>query len=154
MKEDKETKEKIEECEKKIEELENNWKRALADYRNLEKRTEEEKQKWVDFSNENLIRHLLPIIDGLYMMQEHVKNEGLGMVIKQMNEVLMDNGVTEIETLSTDFDHTKMEAVELVGGEQNKVVEVITRGYFFKNKLLRPARVKVGNGETTAEKKN
>jgi molecular chaperone GrpE (heat shock protein) len=45
-----------------------------------------------------------------------------------------------------------MDAIETVPGEKNKVVETVLKGYFLNNKLLRPARVKVGNGEKPINK--
>jgi len=137
---------KIKELEERIAELENNWKRALADYKNLERRTAEEKESFINFSNETLVRSLLPIVDHMEMLLNHTKDEGLGMIVKDFNKVLETEGVTEIETLNKDFDSDTMDAIEMIDGEKNKVLEILSKGYLFKDKLLRPARVKVGKG--------
>ena len=85
-KEEKDTKkakglnDKIKDLEVKIVELENNWKRALADYQNLQKRTAEEKLSFVSFANSNVIRKLLPILDNLEMVQKHINDEGISMI--------------------------------------------------------------------------
>lgn len=152
MKEDKEKKDKIQECEQKIEELENNWKRALADYRNLEKRVDEEKDSWRQFSNETLIRQILPVADNLETLLKHVQDKGLHLIVKELQTVLTGSGVEPIESENTEFDPIIMEAVETVPGEKNKVVETVLKGYLLKNKLIRPARVKVGNGEEPENK--
>lgn len=148
MKENKETKLKIEQLEKKAEELENNWKRALADYKNLEKRVEEDRENWVLFANEGLIKKLLPIADNLEKLAEHFNDKGADLIVKELRNVLQEFGVEEIKTDGSEFDPMKMEAIEMVKGERNKVVETISKGYMLKDKLIRPAVVKVGNGET------
>jgi molecular chaperone GrpE len=135
---------KIKELEERIAELENNWKRALADYKNLERRTIEDRESFLNFSNETLIRSLLPILDHLEMLVLHVSDEGLNMIVKDFKHLLSIEGVEEIETANKDFDPETMDAIEMIEGEPNKVIEVLTKGYFLKSKLLRPARVKVG----------
>jgi molecular chaperone GrpE len=130
--------------EERIVELENNWKRALADYKNLEKRVEEEKQAIVSFSNIVLIARLIPILDNLELLENHINDTGLKLTVKQLKELLEEEGVKEIEALGSNFDHEEMEAVEMVEGTPGKVVEVELKGYKLKDKLIRPARVKVG----------
>jgi len=137
---------KIKELEERIAELENNWKRALADYKNLERRTAEEKEAFINFSNETLVRSLLPIVDHMEMLLKHTEDKGLGMILKDFIKVLECEGIKEIETINKEFDSATMDAIEMVDGEKNKVLEVLSKGYLFKDKLLRPARVKVGKG--------
>jgi molecular chaperone GrpE len=137
---------KIKELKERVEELENNWKRALADYKNLERRTAEDKEAFFNFSNETLIRSLLPILDNMETLSKHVNDEGLNMIVKDLQQILKGEGVQEIEVGNKDFDPETMEAIEMIDGEDNKVMEVLNKGYFLKNKLLRPARVKVGKG--------
>ncbi len=142
---------KIRELEEKVSELENNWKRALADYKNFEKRTLEDKESWKSFSNEMLIRRILPVLDNLWMLQKHLNDEGLGMIVKEFCGILKDFEVSEVETKDREFNSDEMEAVEMVPGERNKVIETLAKGYFLKNKLIRPARVRVGSGEGSPE---
>jgi molecular chaperone GrpE len=144
---DKKQEDIIKELEERNAELENNWKRALADYRNLQKRTEEERVAFAEFANSALIRQLLPIVDNLEMLDKHVKDPGLTMILKEFKNILEQEGATQIEAFEKDYDPLTMEAVETVTGPKNKVVEVISNGYLFKNKLIKPSRVKVGSGE-------
>jgi molecular chaperone GrpE len=137
---------KITELETGNLELENNWKRALADYQNLQKRTAEERTSFLSFANSTVIRKLLPILDNLEMTQKHLEDAGVQMIIKEFVQALHEEGVVEVETEGKDFDPLVMEAVEMVEGPENKVVNVIQKGYFLKEKLLRPARVNVGKG--------
>ena len=151
MKEKDSKKVHIEELEKRINELDNNWKRALADYQNLQKRTSEERLTFVEFSNSTLIRKLLPILDNLEMLEKHLDDEGLKMIVKEFKSVIKEEGVEEIDSDGVLFDAAQMEAVEIVDGPANKVTEVLQKGYILKQKLLRPARVKVGNGKNLKE---
>jgi molecular chaperone GrpE len=68
------------------------------------------------------------------------------LTIKQFEQVLKEEGLKEIEALGKDFNTSEMEGIEMVAGEKDKVVEVLTKGFYLKEKLLRPTRVKVGNG--------
>ena len=150
MKEDKLQKDKIEILEKKIEELEDCWKRALADYKNLEKRVQEDKEDWKFFANERLIRRILPVIDNLERLKKHMADKGLDLIIKDVVSGLKEFGVEEINSEQEEFDPMIMEALETVEGEKNKVIETVSKGYLLNNKLLRPAVVKVGNGQKEA----
>lgn len=130
----------------RIAELENNWKRALADYKNLEKRVNEERYQFLAFANMSLILRMLPILDNLEMLEKHSSDMGLALTIKEFKQILKDEDVFEIDTTEKEFDSTNMEAVEMIEGKANQVLEVVRKGYTCKEKLLRPARVKVGKG--------
>jgi molecular chaperone GrpE len=132
---------------KRIEELENNWKRALADYRNLEKRVAEERDIFLAFANSMLLLRLLPVLDNLEALSKHMDDEGLKMTIKDFKRVLSEEGIKEIEVEGKKFDAEKMEAIDHVDGPKDEVVEVLQKGYLMKDKVLRPARVKVGSGK-------
>lgn len=140
----------LKKLEEKATELENNWKRALADYKNLERRTAEEKMEFAEFANMVLVQRLLPIVDNLEMLQKHVQDTGLKMIIKEFKQVLEDNGATTIESDDRQFDSQTMDCVETADCEEkdhDKVLETIARGYKFHNKVLRPAKVRVGKAK-------
>jgi len=130
--------------EERILELENNWKRSLADYKNLEKRVTEEKYALRELANLVLVSRLLPVLDNLEMVDAHVNDTGLKYTIKEFRQILEDDGLIEFNPLAQTFDANTMEAIETVEGEDGKVIEVLRKGYFLKDKLVRPARVKVG----------
>jgi len=132
-------------------EMENNWKRALADYKNLQKRVAEEKEELVQFSNLVLISRLLPLLDNLEALERHVANEGVRLIVKEFGQVLRDAGVVIIDVVDKTFDPTCMEAVEMVEGEENKVIDVIQKGYILNDRVIRPARVNVGTKEISRE---
>lgn len=136
----------IKALEEKVSEMEGNWKRALADYKNLVDRTNKEKKQFIEFANEVLVLKLLAVYDSLEMLGKYNPDQGLLLTIKQFEQVLKEEGLKEIEALGKDFNTSEMEGIEMVAGEKDKVVEVLTKGFYLKEKLLRPARVKVGNG--------
>lgn len=134
----------IKELQDKVKSLDNSWKRALADYNNLEKRTAEEKENFLTLVKIQVIESFLPFFDNLEKIQEHSDDEGLRIVIKDLKNTLKNMGVEEIDALGKDFDHNTMEAMELKKGEKNKVLEIYQKGYLLNGNLLRPAKVVVG----------
>ena len=146
---DKNKNEMVAHLEEKLAETENNWKRALADYKNLEKRVAEEKETFASFANSVLLMRLLPIIDNLEMLEKHVDDAGVRLITKDFRQVLEDEGVEEVIAEGESFDPSVMEATGSEGdpngeNEGAKVSEVVQKGYIFNGKLLRPAKVVVG----------
>jgi len=134
-------------AQKQIEDLTNRWKRALADYQNLEKRYEKDKTDFVQFANANLILKLLIILSHLEKAEEHLKDDGLDLIVGEFKRVLTGEGLEEIKCLGEEFNPEFMEAVEAVrDGKKNKVAEVLNKGYLLKGKVLLPAKVKVYQG--------
>ncbi len=142
---------KGEKKDQKSEYLENQLKRTLADYQNLERRIEDERKLLSKLSAGLLIEKLLPVLDNLENAQKHLNDQGLEMVIKQFNEVLAQEGVTEIEAVGADFDPAYHEAIETEEGEENKVTKVIAKGYKIEDKVIRPARVVVSKKDKMEE---
>lgn len=135
---------KIDETKKKLDEMEQNWKRALADYQNLIKRTQEQQSMLRNFACISLVERLLPAMDHLELAATHLQDQGLSIVVDQFHQALKDEGVMKIEALHQPFDPNTMECVEIVDGEENMVAEVVSDGYMIQQKVLRPAKVKVG----------
>lgn len=131
----------------KIKELENNWKRALADYQNLQKRYFEEKDQIAAYANSQLLSRFLPVVDNLEMLQTHLKDQGLDMVVREFKNILSEEGLEQVKTEQQIFDAHTMEAVETEATEDSemdgKVIKTVINGYFLKGKLIRPARVVV-----------
>ncbi len=145
MKKDKNKKhEEIKEENNELENLENQLKRALADYQNLEKRIAEEKASWIKLANKTLLLKLLPGLDSLLLAQKHTEDEGIKLSVKHFLDILEGEGVLRIETLDKDFDPNLMEAVSTASGQEGKVVEEVRSGYTLNGQILRPAQVVVG----------
>lgn len=140
---DKENKE-VTELKNQIEVLNNNWKRALADYQNLERRCDKERAEFLEYANGSLILRILFVLDHLEKVQEYLKDGGLELAVKELKKVLTEEGLEEIETEGKVFNPQEMEAIETVGGgEAGMVAEVLTKGYYLRKKVIRPAKVKV-----------
>lgn len=132
--------------QKTLAELEAKWKRALADYQNLEKRTEKEKYDFVRFANASLISKLLGVLDDLDRAHRHSQDPGLKLIHHQLQNILKDEGLEEISTAGQTFNPETMEAIDHVNGKLNQVIQVLSKGYTLNSKVVRPAKVAVGKG--------
>jgi len=140
-------KRKVREVNQKLGDFENRLKRALADYANLEKRVEREKSDFVKLANAQLLDKLLPILDDLGLYEKHLKDKGVSLVYNRFREVLTSEDLEEVKALGEKFDPETMDCVEIITGPKDQVMEVVLKGYLFNNKVLRPAKVKVGQGQ-------
>lgn len=132
-----------------IAELKDKLARTLADYQNQDKRHAAQRIQMARFANESLLGKFIAILDDLDRAQKHLNDAGLGHVIKQINDLLKDEGVTPVDPVGADFDPLTMDCSEVVEGEKNKVVKTTLKGYLYHDKTLRPAKVEVGSGVTT-----
>src|SRR5260221_14200086 len=140
-------KDECEELELKLQKAEGNYKRAVADYQNLQRRTQEEKVSWIKSASKDLILKMLPVLDTLILANKHLKDKGLDLSIDQFLKVLKEEGVEKIETIGKDFDPNLMEAITTQVGEDGKVLEEIRAGYRLYDQVLRTAQVVVGKKE-------
>ncbi len=139
---------KIDKCAN-CEESENKYKRALADYQNLLKRTAKEKEEFFKYANEQLIIEFIPVYDNLKMSLNHTDEqvekspwlEGVKYVLKQFKSILEGAGIEEIKTVGEKFDHNFMEAIE---GNGDMVVKELKPGYRLNGKVIIAARVALG----------
>ena len=127
-------------------ELKNQLARALADYDNLRKRSEAEKQVWTKFAATEVLVRLLPVLDTLESALVQLKDQGLYLAISDFKKVLADEGLVEIRPkVGEEFNHELQEAVELiVGGKKNTIAAVLLPGWKYTDgQVLRHAKVKV-----------
>ncbi len=137
----------VEKLKQKVTDLENQVKRVLADYQNLEKRVASQRQEWAQSASKQLLLRLLPVLDTLEMAGKHSKDQGVLLSIGQFLSILKDEGVEKIETSGKVFDPLVMECVETKIGEDWKVLEETRSGYKLGDIILRPALVVVGKKE-------
>lgn len=138
------TKPKKQQTDNKHQELENQLKRALADYQNLERRVAQERQLLSQLSSALIIEKFLPVLDNLESAQAHLNDQGLALVIKQFKDILSSEGVAEIDPTGAQFDPNSHEAAEVVEGEKdNTIVKVLAKGYKMEDRVIRPAKVVV-----------
>lgn len=134
----------IKDLQSQVDGLTDKWKRALADYQNLEKRIEQGKNDFVKFYNATLIDKLLGVLDDFERAEKHFKNQGLTMAVNQFRNVLKTERVEKIKAKGEKFDPEKMDCVEIVKGPKNIVIETVLKGYLLNGRVIRPAKVKVG----------
>lgn len=144
-------KKKTDELEQKAADLENQLKRALADYQNLEKRISEGRSELTNFVGAELIRKLLPVLDHLEKSLAGVSEQerqsgwfkGVELAVKELQNVLQAEGLDQIPADGV-FDPALHEAVDTRVGDDNMILEVVRKGYTLNEKVLRPAQVVVG----------
>ena len=145
---DKKADDRVKQLEGHLAEMEDKYKRALADYQNLMKQTQKERQEYIRFANQALINQLLPLLDNLELAAKHVDDPGLAMVVKQFHAALADTG-TEIimPEVGDRFDHDAHECVETIEGnehQQDTIAQVSQVGYkWVDGGVIRHAKVVV-----------
>ncbi|PKL37124.1 nucleotide exchange factor GrpE [Candidatus Peregrinibacteria bacterium HGW-Peregrinibacteria-1] len=136
--------------------------RTMADLQNLKRRHEEERSTIYLSANSALIKGLLPSLDNLERTLSHQPKsiqdqetnaewlKGLEMSINQIKQLLQLSGLEEIKSLGETFDPTFHEALLQGPGNENSIIEVLEKGYKLGDIVIRHAKVKVGNGDTSA----
>lgn len=142
-----------ENAKSEYEELEDRYKRLLAEFENFKKRSLKERETLFNIITGDVIIKVLPILDNLEKAataktDDKEYQEGINMVVKQFSNELEKFGLKEIETIGKRFDPELHEAVSHVEdqekGEQ-EIVEVYRKGYQIGNKVIRHALVVVAN---------
>jgi len=149
-------KKELESAKTKCEEYLNGWKRERADFLNYKKEEMERIGHLVKYANEEIILKLLPVLDNMCLAAEHVEDEGVMQIKKQLEDFLAKEGIEAIEVAGKQFDPNIMEVVEVAAIDETKekwetketmatgvVVEEVQRGYTLHGKLIRPTKVKV-----------
>ena len=151
-------KEQLAEKEKQIEEQKNKLLRALADLDNYKKRANLEKDELVRYSNEVLVKELLPAIDGFTRALDFAKRtnnedliKGIALIKKQIEDAFMKFGVKEIVSVGKPYDANFHEAILMKESEgaPGIILEEMQKGYTMHERLLRPAMVIVSKKKGT-----
>lgn len=128
--------------------------RTLADFDNYRKRADREKQEFFKYALAGALRDLLPVLDNFDRALDHAEegdefHRGVSLIYKQFFDVLQKHGVRVIEEGNVKFDpniHEAVVRVEDPSVPSHTVVQVLQKGYFLHDRLLRPAMVKVAVG--------
>jgi len=146
----------LEEKTREASEYFDKWLRLRAEFENFKKRMQKEKDDLVKFGNENLLKALLPVLDNLTRAIDHGRNaqdkspllEGVEMICKEFLNILDRFGVKTVPAVGEAFDPEKHEALSQEESDQepNQVIAAVQNGYFYHDRLLRPARVIVSKG--------
>lgn len=150
------TNEEIEAMNKRVSEAEEKALRYQAELINYRKRKDEETEKKLKYANEDLILEILPVLDNferaIKMDDDNLEDEvsqflsGMKMIYASLTKAIEKYGVKEIDALGKVFDATYHQAVmteEVKDKDKDIVLEVYQKGYILKDKVIRPAMVKV-----------
>ena len=148
-KEHKKESKKAEKLAKELEELKDKYVRVCAEYDNYRKRTDKEKGDSYNAGIAYAVKMLLTVLDNLdRALAFDPENEGVKLIIKQINESFAKLGVEEIESDGKKFDpelHNAVMHEEDPEKEESVVVQTFQKGYMLAGKVLRHAMVKVAN---------
>ncbi|RLD57171.1 MAG: nucleotide exchange factor GrpE [Bacteroidetes bacterium] len=154
--EEKEEPKKEPTAEEKLAELQDRYLRLSAEYDNFRKRTLKEKIDLQKSANENLLEAILPVADDFDRAMQSVDDakdikavkEGMRLISGKFNGFLNQQGVKEIEAVNKEFDTDLHEAITKIPAPskklKGKVVDVIQKGYFLNDKVLRFSKVVIG----------
>lgn len=154
--EEAEEKDPLEKAQEEIDELKDKWLRSVAEFENYRKRTLKERAELILNGGEKVITAILPILDDMERAIENgaktddpeVLREGMTLIHQKFMKILEAQGVSKIETKDADFDTDVHEAVAMVPGmgddKKGKVIDCLQEGYKLNDKVIRHAKVAVG----------
>jgi molecular chaperone GrpE len=142
------------ELKKQAEDNYNKFLRTQADFDNFRRRSRQEKEEFAKYASMKLIEQLLPVIDNIERALAASRDskdydalvKGVDMTFRQLDQVLAQEGLKPIEAVGEPFNpefHQAIAQVESDEHEEGVVVEQLQKGYMLKDKVLRPAMVKV-----------
>ena len=133
--------EKLKVAEAKAKEYLDGWQRSQADFVNLRKRDEEAKKEFTKFVSLEVVKELIPVLDALSLGDNNP-------VYRLMLQILSRQGLEESDPKGEPFDPSLHEAIGTIPTENqdddHKILEVIQKGYILFGKIIRPAKVKIG----------
>lgn len=148
------TSENIENIEEELKQLKDSYLRKIAEFENYKKRTLKEKTELILNGSEKTITAILPVLDDFERAitdksdDPKAIKEGIQLIYNKFNKILESIGVNKIEPVGKDFDVDYHEAVAMIStGEDDKkgkVIDCIQTGYTLNNKVIRHAKVAVG----------
>lgn len=145
---------RIAELERQVEEHQQRALRAQADFDNFRRRTLKEKEELAQYASMKLVTELLPVLDNFERAIDASRgsgdfdalSKGVEMIFRQLGGVLEQEGLKRMETVGQPFNpefHQAVMQVESDEHEEGTVVEELQKGYMLKDKVIRPAMVKV-----------
>jgi len=137
-----------------------NWQRAQADFTNYKRRSEQEKKEISQLANSVLILNLLPVLDDLERALASIPPnpdklswlDGIRLIERKLRASLEAQGLSPIKAVGEPFDPHLHAAVRQADGKEGIVIEEVQKGYKLYDRVLRPAMVVVGKGETADKK--
>jgi len=142
--------------EEKLAEMQDRYLRLSAEFDNYRKRTLKEKMEISKYAGEDILKNILPFMDDFERASKHMETttdstamkQGIEIIYNKLSDFLKQNGVKEIESLNCSFDVDLHDAVAKIqvneDDKKGKIVEVLSKGYFLKDKVLRHSQVVIG----------
>ncbi|EFA91889.1 co-chaperone GrpE [Hoylesella buccalis ATCC 35310] len=146
----------LQKAQAELDELKDKYLRTVAEFENYKKRTQKEKAELIFNGSEKTVSAILPILDDMERAAANSANtediqaleEGWELIFKKLQTTLEGLGVKKIETKDKDFDVDFHEAVAMVPGveedKKGKVIDCVQTGYTLNEKVIRHAKVAVG----------
>lgn len=138
-----------------LEEQKDKYLRLFAEFENFKRRSRQERDEFSKIANRDIVTALLEVLDDCDRAEKQMQSsedinqvkEGVTLVFNKLRTKLQQKGVKAMESINTDFDVEKHEAIaELPAGEEKagKVVDEAEKGYYLHDKIIRFAKVVVG----------
>ena len=153
----KDLKEKLKQCEKERQEYLDGWQRAKADFANARKDEEKAREEFKKFANENLLLHILSVMDSFEMAFSNKEawekatqewRTGVEYIYSQLKKILEGHGLHQLHSIGEHFNPMVHESVGLIptddASKDGVIVEVVSSGYSLHGKVVRAPRVRVG----------
>ncbi|MEP7254347.1 MAG: nucleotide exchange factor GrpE [Ferruginibacter sp.] len=145
----------LEKLQAELEEQKDKYLRLFAEFDNFKRRNAKEKNELIQTAGKDVIVSLLEVLDDCDRAEKQMEEsndiaankEGFQLVFNKLRNTLQARGLKAMESINTDFDVEKHEAiteVEVPGKMKGKVVDEVVKGYYLNNKLIRFAKVVVG----------
>jgi molecular chaperone GrpE len=143
-------------AEEKLAEMKDKYIRLSAEFDNYRKRTLREKMDISKYAGENLLLKIIPLMDDFDRALKHMDSakdctsmkDGIDLIYNKFSEFLKQSGITEIESLNCNFNVDLHEAVAKVPvddeDKKGKIVDVLQKGYYIQDKVLRFSKVVIG----------
>ena len=142
--------------EEKLAEMQDKYIRLSAEFDNYRKRTMREKMELSKYAGEDLLMKIIPLMDDFDRALKHMDaandcaemKNGIDLIYIKFSEFLKQNGIREIESLNNNFNVDLHEAIAKIPVSEDelkgKVVDVVQKGYYLQDKVLRFSKVVVG----------
>ena len=145
----------MEKLEEQLEEQKDKFLRQAAEFENFKRRTAKERIELIQTAGKEIINSLLDVLDDCDRAEAQMEKtddiaqvkQGTILVFNKLRSILQQKGLTDMDTMGTDFDVEKHEAITQIDAGakmEGKVVDVMQKGYYLNDKLIRFAKVVVG----------
>ena len=138
---------KVQELGEKLAELNDKYLRLYSEYENYRKRTNQEKADLLINGSREMMKAILPVIDDFERALAATEDEGVQLIYNKMLKILEQKGLKAMEVKGEKFDENRHEAITRIPAAEESqkglVVDVVEKGYYLNDKVLRYAKVVV-----------